>query len=158
VTNLLLANVLLALAWVALTGSFQPSNFLAGFVLGYAALWLLSRTIDHGNYFRKLPQIVSFILFFVWELFKANIRVLWEVITPTFHMKPGIVGIPLDVTSDHEITLLANLITLTPGTLSLDVSDDRRVLYVHTMYMDDVESFRRSIKDGFERRVMEIFR
>jgi multicomponent Na+:H+ antiporter subunit E len=158
-TQLLLANILLALAWVALSGSFAPANFLAGFMLGYVALWLLSRTVEHGNYFRKGPLIVTFILFFVWELFKANLRVLWEVVTPAFYMKPGIVAIPLDVTSDLEITLLANLITLTPGTLSLDISDDRRVLYVHTMYyMDNVESFRRSIKDGFERRVMEVFR
>ena len=68
------------------------------------------------------------------------------------------VAIPLDAETDAEITLLANLITLTPGTLSLDVSDDRRVLYIHAMYVDDVEELRRSIKDGFEKRVMELLR
>ena len=73
-------------------------------------------------------------------------------------MRPGVVAIPLDAETDAEITLLANLITLTPGTLSLDVSDDRRVLYIHAMYVDDVEELRRSIKDGFEKRVMELLR
>jgi multicomponent Na+:H+ antiporter subunit E len=72
-------------------------------------------------------------------------------------MRPGIIAIPLDARTDLEITLLANLITLTPGTLSLDVSADRRVLYIHVMYIDndDIEAVRRNIKDGFERRVLE---
>ena len=73
-------------------------------------------------------------------------------------MKPGIVKIPLDARSDLEITLLANLISLTPGTLSLDVSDDRKVLYVHAMYVNDREDFVASIKNGFERRILEITR
>jgi multicomponent Na+:H+ antiporter subunit E len=73
-------------------------------------------------------------------------------------MRPGIVAIPLDLEGDAAITLLANLVTLTPGALSLDVSPDRTVLYVHTMYMDDAETFRREIKQGFERRVKELLR
>ena len=77
--------------------------------------------------------------------------------TPQQRMRPAIVAIPLDVRRDFEITLLANLITLTPGTLSLDVSSDKRVLYVHSMYVDDIDAFRREIKNGFERRVKELF-
>lgn len=157
-TNLLLVNILLALAWMALTGHFDPTNFLIGFGLGYVALWLLQRNEGPTPYFSKGPDIILFLLFFLWELFKANIRVLIDVLTPHHYMRPGIVAIPLDLKTDTEITLLANLISLTPGTLSLDVSDDRRVLYVHTMYMDDADSFRRSIKLGFERRVMKVLR
>ncbi len=73
---------------------------------------------------------------------------------------PGVVGIPLDARTDAEIALLANLITLTPGSVSLDLSEDRRVLYVHAMYIDggDVEAYRRSVKDGLERRVLELLR
>ena len=94
----------------------------------------------------------------MWELFLSNLRVAWEVVTPTHDMEPGVVAIPLDIKTDHEITLLANLITLTPGTLSLDVSDDKKFLYIHAMYIgDDKEAFIHSIKDGFERRVMEVF-
>lgn len=73
-------------------------------------------------------------------------------------MKPGIVKVPLDAKSDIEITLLANLISLTPGTLSLDVSNDRKVLYVHAMYISDKEKFINDIKQGFERRLLEILR
>ena len=73
-------------------------------------------------------------------------------------MKPGIIAIPLEAKTDFEITLLANLITMTPGTLSLDLSEDRRTLYVHAMYIHDPEKIRASIKNDLERRVLEVFR
>jgi multicomponent Na+:H+ antiporter subunit E len=73
---------------------------------------------------------------------------------------PGVVAIPLDARTDAEITMLANLITLTPGSVSLDLSPDKRTLYVHAMYIDggDVEAYRRSVKEGLERRVLELLR
>jgi multicomponent Na+:H+ antiporter subunit E len=73
---------------------------------------------------------------------------------------PGVVAIPLDARTDVEIALLANLITLTPGSVTLDLSEDRRVLYVHAMYIDggDVEAYVRSVKEGLERRVLELLR
>ncbi|MCC7423674.1 MAG: Na+/H+ antiporter subunit E [Planctomycetaceae bacterium] len=76
------------------------------------------------------------------------------------YITPGVIAIPLDVRTDAEITLLANLITLTPGSVSLDLSADRRTLYVHAMYIDggDVEAYRRSVKEGLERRVLELLR
>lgn len=152
-----LLNILLALAWTALTGQFDPVNFMSGFVLGYLVLWLVQRVTGPSNYFKKVYQIISFVLFFVGALIRANLRVAYEVITLTHTMRPGVVAVPLELQTDAAITLLANLITLTPGTLSLDVSADQRVLYVHTMYVDDVEQFRREIKEGFERRVKEVF-
>jgi multicomponent Na+:H+ antiporter subunit E len=84
--------------------------------------------------------------------------VAFDVVTPRNYMKPGIIGIPLDAETDLEITLLANFITLTPGTLSLDVSTDKKTLYIHAMYVEDKEAFIRSIKDGFERRLLDILR
>jgi multicomponent Na+:H+ antiporter subunit E len=152
-----LLNILLALAWTALTGQFDPINFMSGFVLGYLVLWLVQGVVGPSNYFKKVSQVISFVLFFVGALIRANLRVAYEVITLTHTMRPGVVAVPLELQTDAAITLLANLITLTPGTLSLDVSADRRVLYVHSMYVDDVEQFRREIKEGFERRVMEVF-
>jgi multicomponent Na+:H+ antiporter subunit E len=101
---------------------------------------------------------VSLFFYFLYELVKANLEVAYDVATPKFYMKPGIIGVPLDAKTDLEITLLANMITLTPGTLSLDVSEDRKILYVHAMYITDRESFIRSIKDGFEKRLLEITR
>lgn len=156
-THPFLINLLLALAWVALTGQFTPVNLFTGFILGYVALWLLYRLTGPTTYFQKARLVFSFVPFFLWELIKANLRVAYEVVTPHYTISPGIVAVPLDATSDAEITLLANLITLTPGTLSVDISSDRKVLYVHVMFVTDADHFRRQVKDGFERRVMEIF-
>ena len=72
-------------------------------------------------------------------------------------LRPGIFAYPLKVGSDFEITLLANLITLTPGTLSVDVSDDRRTLFVHAIDCSDVDKAIRDIRDGFERKIEEAF-
>jgi multicomponent Na+:H+ antiporter subunit E len=151
-----LLNILLALSWMALTGQFSPTNFLEGFVLGYLMLWLVQRTLGASTYFSKVRQVLSFVAFFAAELLLANLRVAYSVLAPHKSLRPGVVAIPLDVETDMEITLLVNLITLTPGTLSLDVSADRQVLYVHTLYVDDVDEFRCQIKQGFERRVREL--
>lgn len=107
--------------------------------------------------FVKVFRLAWFALFYLRELLLANLRVAHDVLTPRHRMKPGIIAIPLDVKSDLEIISLANLITMTPGTLSLDVSTDRRVLYIHAMYIDDLEGLRSEIKDGLEKKVMEVF-
>ena len=78
--------------------------------------------------------------------------------TPGHISRPGIVGIPLRAQTEMEILLVANLISLTPGTLSIDLSEDRRILYVHVMFLDDPDRFRQSITDGVERRVLEVMR
>jgi multicomponent Na+:H+ antiporter subunit E len=157
---MLLLNLLLTLAWMLLTGAFSPLNFLIGFLLSFAMLWLVGGSISDNSsrYVQRLLQIPSFIIFFLAELIKANLRVMLDVVTPKHQMVPGIVAIPLDVQGDLEITLLANLITLTPGTLSLDVSDDCKVLYVHSMYIYDPDTFRRGIKENLERRIIELLR
>lgn len=151
-------NIFLALAWALAVGGLSLTNLAIGFVLGYAALWIAQPALGQSRYFRRVPQAIHFALYFLWQLILSNLRVAYDVVTPKYHMHPAIVAIPLDAQTDVEITLLANLITLTPGTLSLDVSSDRRVLYVHAMFVEDVESFRDSIKNGFERRLLELLR
>jgi multicomponent Na+:H+ antiporter subunit E len=113
---------------------------------------------DRIKYFKIAPKIVVFVFYFLNELVKANIEVAYEVMTPKLNMTPGIVAFPLEARTDIEISILANLISLTPGTLSLDVSDDRKVLYVHSMYIKDRETFIAGLKNGFERRLLEILR
>jgi multicomponent Na+:H+ antiporter subunit E len=157
-TRRLLMNILLMLVWVALTGSFAFINFGFGFLLSFLIMWVINLGGEDNKYFTRVPKLISFIFFFLWELLKANLEVAYDVITPKFYMTPGIVRLPIDNLTDMEITLLANLITLTPGTLSLDVSDDKKVLYVHSMYIEDKEKFIRGIKNGFEKRMLEITR
>lgn len=154
--NRFLANLLLTFIWVALTGAFTAANIFFGFILSYFLLFIITRGAGKARYFRLVPKLISFFFYFIYELVKANLQVAWEVGTPKLHMTPGIVGVPLDVKSDGQITMLANLITLTPGTLSMDVSEDKKVLYVYSMYITNREDFIKGIKNGFEKRILEI--
>lgn len=154
----LLWNVFLAILWAALVGQLTPFQLAVGFLLGAMILAFVQREDGAPRYFITLRRAVGLALFFIWELLLSNLRVAYDVVTPHHHMRPGIIAVPLDAKTDAEIALLANLVTLTPGTLSLDVSPDRRFLYVHSMYIDGVEATRRRIKDGFERRVLEVLR
>ncbi|MBI5446033.1 MAG: Na+/H+ antiporter subunit E [Deltaproteobacteria bacterium] len=153
-----LSNLLLALAWMALTGEYTAAGFFTGLVFGFLVLWVTRHGRGIAAYLGRVRAAARFLLFFVRELVAANLRVAHDVLTPRHHMTPGIVAVPLDLDSDLEITVLATLITLTPGTLSLHVAADRRTLYVHAMYIDDPAALVEGIKQGFERRVQEVFR
>ncbi len=154
----LLWNMALALAWVAVTGDLTAGNLALGFAIGFLVLFFTAPILGTRTYARKVIQVLNLALFFVWELILANLRVAYEVLTPGYQLRPGVIAIPLDVRTDAEILLLTTLITLTPGSFSLDVSADRRELYLHAMYIDDPDQVRRQIKDGFERRVLEVLR
>jgi len=153
-----LLNIVLTIVWMFLTGSLAVINFVFGFLLSFLVLWLISRKQENRKYFRIAPRLISFLFYFLYELIKANIQVAIDVVTPKFYMTPGIVALPLEAKTDLEITLLANLISLTPGTLSLDVSEDKKVLYVHAMYIENKEEFIEDIKNGFEKRLLAILR
>ncbi len=156
--NAVLWNIALAFTWVALTGTFSWANLVLGFALGALVMWFVQRPVGSPSYFRKGRQVARLAVFFFWELVVANLRVAYDVITPRHHMRPAILAIPLDVRTDAEIMLLANLLTLTPGTLSIDVSPDRKYLYLHVMYVTDADAERSRVKQGFERRVLEVLR
>ena len=157
---MLVGNLLLAFAWAALQAEFTLANLLVGHGVGYLILLGLERggVLPESRYVGKVSLAVGLGLFFLWELVHANLRLAKDVITPRFSMRPGIVAVPLDATADSEILLLSALINLTPGSVALDVSPDRRFLYVHVMYMTDADAARAEIKNGFERRVLELLR
>ena len=98
------------------------------------------------------------ILLFVRELILSALRVAWLALQPRMNIRPAIIAYPLTVTSDVQIALLANMITLTPGTLSVDVSDDRNWLYVHAIDLASKEALIGSIAAGFETRILRATR
>ncbi|MDX5348615.1 MAG: Na+/H+ antiporter subunit E [Hymenobacteraceae bacterium] len=125
----------------------------------YFIFWCLSFFYDK-RHFRNVPRIISLILYFFKEMIKANLRIAYDVLTPHYYMHPTIIALPLDAETDLEITLFANLLTLTPGTLSIDITPDRKILYVHSLYVKngDVEKLKVDLKNGFEKRLLEITR
>lgn len=156
--NGLLLNLLLAIVWSAAVGRMSLETFGFGFLLGYFLLWWLYPVHGDRAYFHKGPRFVGLALFFFWELFLSNLRVARAIVSSRAYRRPGILAVSLDAETDVEISLLGILVTLTPGTLLLDISDDRKVMYIHAMFVDDPDEVRRSIKEGFERRVLELLR
>ncbi len=155
--NYFLLNIILAFAWAALSGQLTIPNFTGGYIIGYAMLFVSRDALGCTQYVMKVQQVVRFLFYFLWQLIQSNVRVAFEVLTPGQHMSPAIVAVPLDLRSEIGILLLAHVITLTPGTLSLDVAIDQKFLYVHAMYVNDIEEFRQEIKQGFEKRIRELF-
>ncbi|MBT8042170.1 MAG: Na+/H+ antiporter subunit E [Pontiella sp.] len=157
--DLFIYNILISMLWALLVGEVSVGSLGVGFVLGYFALTLLyPATGKKSSYFQKTMQFVRFALFFTKELIVSSWRVAIDVVKPLPLMRPGVIGIPLDAETDLEITMLANIISLTPGTLSLDVSEDRKTLYIHAMYVINPDDLRNEIKDGLERRLLELLR
>jgi multicomponent Na+:H+ antiporter subunit E len=154
----LLGNMLLALAWAALQGEFSLWTLATGYVIGYLILVALVRggVLETSPYVGRVHRVVGLAAYFFYELVKANFRLALDVATPRFDMKPGIIALPLDVTQDGQILLLSMLINTTPGSVALDISPDRKTLYVHVMYMDTPDAAREEIKKGFERRILGV--
>jgi multicomponent Na+:H+ antiporter subunit E len=158
--KLFLWNLLLAFFWGAVSNELTLLNLVFGFVIGFLSLWIARKALGETQYFHKIYKIGMFLLFFVSELIKSTLKIAHDIVTPQHRMLPGVISIPLDAKSDLEITLVANIISLTPGTLSLDVSSDRTILYIHAMYITerDKQRFRTMIKDQIESRVLELLR
>lgn len=151
-----IGSIYLALSW------FDKSTddvlyIILPFALTFIFIWLLAYVL-YRYYFHKLKNIFRLFIFFNLEFIKANIRLTYTILSIRMPLEPAVVSIPLDVQSDQGITLLANLITLTPGTLSLDVSKDRKYLYVHTLQLEggSIENFKKTIKEGFEKRIIAV--
>ena len=154
---MLLGSILLALAWAALQGEITLVNLVVGYAVGFAVLSLLAKGgVMPTTLAAKSGRAIGLAAFFGWQLLLANFRVAADVLG-RLRIEPAVVAIPLDITSDGEILLLSMLINITPGSVTIDLSEDRTTLYVHVMHMRTADETRREIKDGFERRVKLLF-
>ena len=150
------ANLMLALAWAIFFGGFGWLSLTSGFVLGYGILWLLQPlTGVRSRYFLRVYFWLKLIVLFLYELVVSSLQVFWDVVTPRHRARPAIIDMPLDVQTDAGILLVTNLISLTPGTLSIDVSADRKTLKVHAMFADDPDAVRHALKSGMEKWVID---
>lgn len=156
--RLLVINLLLSLLWPTLNDDFNFGNLLLGFALGFALL-----SIIDPRYGRFGLRLVSFLLFVLYQILESNVRLAWLVVRVVFNQNtpfhPGIVGVPLTIENDLDKTVLASIITLTPGTLSVDLGrndDGQELLYVHAVDIGDPLVFRNEIKEKFERRMLQI--
>ncbi|TDK37277.1 Na+/H+ antiporter subunit E [Rhizobium deserti] len=153
-----LLSLIFAVIWVAVTGSASVQNLILGFALSTFALWIVREEASGQAYMRRVWRIFSLLMLFFKELALSAWKVAVLVASPRMPLKPGIFAFPLTVDRDFEITLLASLITLTPGTLSVDVSADRKLLFVHALDCSNVDATKRDIAQGFEKKIIEAFR
>jgi multicomponent Na+:H+ antiporter subunit E len=156
--GLFLLNLLLALTWAALQGDLNTVNLVIGFVISASLIYPFRRMFFRPLYFRKVALGVTLTLVFLKELLLSNIAVLRVVFSPRARVRSGVIALPTELTNEVALTALANMITLTPGTLTLDISPDRRYLYVHTLNLDDPEEIKQAIQQAFEVYLREISR
>jgi multicomponent Na+:H+ antiporter subunit E len=152
---MILGNLLLALAWTALNGQFTLSSLLTGAFLGRIVLIVLAKGgVLPSAEVGRLERVLSLLGYLVWQIVVANLRVARDVVSIQPRLRPGVIRLPLEISTDREIMLLAAMINITPGSVALDLSEDRSVMFIPVMDMDTPDEVRREIKEGFERRLL----
>ena len=141
-----------------MTGTLTPTNLAFGFFLSYLILGLTRPLLGTTSYFGKSRQLVGFFFFFCRELVSSSLRVGYDILTPTHRMRPAVLAFPTRARNELELTLVSNVISLTPGSLTLDVSQDGRWIYIHVMYLEEdldlvLDSFR-----NLEAKVLDVLR
>lgn len=135
----------LTVVWVTLWEALTWANVAGGLVVAIAALYLLpSREARTSVGFRPLAA-AKLLLYFLWELLVASSQVIWEIITPEDHTRPAVVSVQTRSTVPGHITAVANMVSLTPGTLSLEIDRDTRTIYIHVLHLDSVEETRAAV-------------
>lgn len=147
---------LIAIAWCFLQGGITLGNLILGGLLGTGVLSISLSFNTMGRSLFQLKAVVRLVFFILKELVISSLRITWDILTPTVYARPRIVRVPIDDLNEVAITLLANAISLTPGSLSLEVKDDRQFLYVHLMYAEDRDSAVREIYFNLGNRVRAV--
>ncbi|MCC5892560.1 Na+/H+ antiporter subunit E [Exiguobacterium sp.] len=154
----ILINFFLAFIWMFLTGSFTTYGFLIGYLLGLLVIFMMRRFFREsgtGFYFTRVIKLFKLLLIFSRELVMANFEVLRLVLSPKLEIQPGIFRYETTLKTGWKISLLSMLISLTPGTLVVQVSQDSKTLYIHALHMPDKEALKQDIYDNFESSIKE---
>ncbi|MDV2683039.1 Na+/H+ antiporter subunit E [Alkalihalophilus lindianensis] len=152
----ILLNIVIAIIWVNFQNSYTGVDFFIGYVVGIFILFVLRRFLRFDFYMRRVWAIIKLIGLFFKELILANIDVIKIVLSPKMNIQPGIVAVPTKLKTDWELSLLASLISLTPGTLSMDFSDDNKYIYIHAIDVPNKEAMIKEIHNTFERAILEV--
>lgn len=158
--NRWIPTVVLAVVWCFLSGAVTLANFLMGLLMGTLTLVLFRPFFpwrpDPLRLLRKSTALVRYVPRFLVELVKANIQVVYLALHPKMPIRPGIIALAIRHRSPLGTTLLANSITLTPGTLTMDVTPDGRTLYIHALDVSEPEAVREGIRRGLEDYTLEV--
>jgi multicomponent Na+:H+ antiporter subunit E len=154
----ILLNLFLAFLWMFLSSNYSVSRFIIGFLLGLLAILAMRRFFKSRLYIDRVWAFIKLVVLFVKELILANISVLVLVLKPKLQLQPAFFKYNTELTQEWEITLLSSLITLTPGTVVVHVSDDSKSLFIHVIDSNDIDATIDSIKNSFEKAILEVSR
>jgi len=154
--NQILLNIGIALVWILLQGNFTIQSFVVGYALGMLFLYIFRKQLDSKFYFFRLWAVFKLFLFFVKELIVANFVVIAQVLRPKLNVKPGIIIYETELETPMQITILTSMITLIPGSVSMEVSTDNKSIYIHVFHIDDKEEIIRHIREDLEGRIKEV--
>lgn len=136
----------LALVWAALWGSFGPFHLTVGALVGGAVLQVLTRGTGQPFYLKRVVALIRFVVLFLWHVVLANIVVARVALAPKVTSRPGIVALPLRLKTEGSITALMHMMTLTPDSVPVDISQDRTEMYIHCLDLNEVDALERSMR------------
>ncbi|QQD85949.1 MULTISPECIES: Na+/H+ antiporter subunit E [Jeotgalicoccus] len=152
----LLVNIILAFLWMFMNADMSVGTFVTGYLIGLVAVYLFRNFLPGRFYLRRLYLMIKLLFIFIIELVKANIDVVKIVMSPKIDIHPGFYAYPSDLEEEWEVALLSTLITLTPGTVVVAISDDYSIIYIHGLDMDDADEEIDNIKAAFENVIKEV--
>lgn len=152
----ILLNFLLAFLWAAMNDTLSLPTLIMGYLMGMLTIYIIRNFLPGSFYMVRIFRIFKLIFVFIHELILANLNVMRLVLKPRVNVHPGFYAYPCDLEEDWEVVLLASLITLTPGTVVVAISDDYSKLYIHGVDLTDANEEIRNIKNSFESVIKEV--
>ncbi|UIF84603.1 Na+/H+ antiporter subunit E [Cupriavidus sp. UYPR2.512] len=151
-------SLILMIMWLLLTNSLAPGHWLLGALLGWAIGRLADRWLVLGAFRLSRPDLILRLSIHVlFDIVKANVEVAIMVLGPTARLRPAFIVVPLDVEHELATTALISIVSLSPGTLCAELSDDRRALLVHVLDLEEEAALVGLIKSRYETPLKEIF-
>lgn len=150
-------SITVTVFWLLMSDSFSLAQGLLGALLGVAVPLFAARLDREFARIGSLRSVPKMLCVVAWDIVRSNVVVALQVLGPESRIHPGFIWVPLDIANIHGIAALTSMITLTPGTVSAALSDDRKYLLVHVLHLDDAETVIRQIKTRYEAPLMEIF-
>ncbi|WP_210397865.1 Na+/H+ antiporter subunit E [Motiliproteus sediminis] len=152
-----LQTAVLVVVWLLLNNSMAPGQILLGVVLAWLVSLLVAPLQEGPIRVRRFRLAGKYLLRLLKDIVVANFDVAARILRSRRHLKPGFVAVPLDIRGDLPVSLLANTVSLTPGTVSAELSSDRCWLYVHALHLEDDTVLIKVIKERYEQPLREIF-
>lgn len=145
------------IVWLLLNNTVAPAHVVLGALLGILLPHLTARFSEERSRIKSGTALLELAVVFLWDVLVANLQVIVLVLGPRARLRPRLVEVPLAVSSPLAISTLAGIISLTPGTVSVELSANRRILTVHSLRVHDEQAAVRDMKQRYERRLLEVF-